>query len=90
MRDEIGADILTISTPSPDELARDIAAAFGGSPSVIDGTVRVERTNGHEFIPQLVTKFPGRITAVTYAKPTLEDVFIHKTGRRFWSGTEAA
>jgi ABC-2 type transport system ATP-binding protein len=90
MRDEIGADILTISSAAPEELARDIASAFSPvAATVIDGAVRVERPNGHEFIPALVTKFPGRITAVTYAKPTLEDVFIHKTGHRFWSGTVA-
>jgi len=29
-----------------------------------------------------VATFPGEIDSVTLAKPTLEDVFIAKTGRR--------
>ena len=35
--------------------------------------------------PALVSAFPGRIRSVTFSKPTLEDVFIRKTGRQFLS-----
>jgi len=33
----------------------------------------------------LVEAFPGEIDAVSVAKPSLEDVFIRRTGHRFWS-----
>jgi len=33
-------------------------------------------------VPELVEAFPGEIEAVTFGKPTLEDVFMHHTGRR--------
>ena len=90
LRAEIGADIITITADEPAALAQDIRASFGGEVDVIDTAIRLERPNGHEFIPRLVAAFPGRIRSVTFAKPTLEDVFIHKTGRRFWAGEEAA
>ncbi|HLX12562.1 MAG TPA: ABC transporter ATP-binding protein, partial [Bacteroidota bacterium] len=61
----------------------DIAARFKTSAKTVDGTVRIERSNGHEFIPELVQAFPGQIESITLAKPTLEDVFIGKTGRKF-------
>ena len=67
-----------------DAVGRLLRESFGGTPQVIGKTVRIERSNGHEFIPQLVRSYPGRIDAVTYSKPTLEDVFIHETGHRFW------
>jgi len=51
---------------------------------IVDGTVRVERPRGHEFVRDVVDAFPADITLVTYGKPTLEDVFIHLTGHRFW------
>jgi ABC-2 type transport system ATP-binding protein len=51
---------------------------------VLDGLVRIERDSGHQFIPQLVEAFPGRIEAISLGKPTLEDVFIHRTGHRLW------
>jgi ABC-2 type transport system ATP-binding protein len=46
--------------------------------------VRLEQADGHRLIPQLVDAFPTKITAVRLGKPTLEDVFIAKTGHQFW------
>ena len=34
------------------------------------------------FVARLAAAFPGEIDSVTLAKPTLEDVFIARTGRR--------
>ena len=59
-------------------------ALFGIEPVVLNGSVRIERLNGHEFIAELIESFPGMIDSVTLAKPTLEDVFIDRTGHRFW------
>jgi ABC-2 type transport system ATP-binding protein len=33
----------------------------------------------------VVEAFPGAIDAVSVSKPTLEDVFIRRTGHRFWN-----
>ena len=33
----------------------------------------------------VVEAFPGEIDAISISKPTLEDVFIHRTGHRFWT-----
>jgi ABC-2 type transport system ATP-binding protein len=32
----------------------------------------------------VVEAFPGEVRSVTFGRPTLEDVFVHVTGRRFW------
>jgi ABC-2 type transport system ATP-binding protein len=50
--------------------------------------LRTERPRGHEFIRDLVEAFPAQVKSVTFGKPTLEDVFVHMTGHRFWSGQE--
>ena len=42
----------------------------------------LERQRAHEFITDLVEAFPGEIDAVSFGKPTLEDVFMHHTGQR--------
>ena len=52
---------------------------------VVDGSVRLELPDGHQWIPRLVEAFPDRIESITLGKPTLEDVFIHFTGHRFWT-----
>jgi hypothetical protein len=49
---------------------------------VVNGKVRIERDRAHEFVTDLVEGFPGEIDAVAFGKPTLEDVFVHCTGRR--------
>jgi hypothetical protein len=41
--------------------------------------------SGHRFVPDVVEAFPGEIQAISVSKPALEDVFIHRTGHKFWN-----
>jgi len=84
LKSTIGGDILSIETGAPEELVRGIRERFGETATVVDASVRLERPEAHRFIPSLVEAFAGQISAVTVGKPTLEDVFIHLTGHRFW------
>jgi len=79
---EIGGDVIMITAPDALALADRIRQRYGGRVDVIDGQVHIERSRAHEFVPQLVEAFPGEIDAITFGKPTLEDVFMHYTGRR--------
>jgi len=79
LKQQIGGDVISVETPDPEGLAKQIEAKFGATVQVVDNFLRIERPVGHEFIPQLVAAFPGQITSVTLAKPTLEDVFIRQT-----------
>jgi len=45
----------------------------------------MEREQGHRFLTEVIEAFPGEIDAVSVSKPTLEDVFIRRTGHRFWT-----
>ena len=38
----------------------------------------------------VVEAFPGEIQSISVSKPTLEDVFIRRTGHRFWTEDEQA
>jgi ABC-2 type transport system ATP-binding protein len=89
LKSEIGGDVIAVVTPDPGALREEIERRFGGPATVVDGTVRLERPRGHELIPRLVEAFPDRIDSVTIGRPTLLDVFIHKTGHRFWGEEEA-
>lgn len=83
LKRRIGGDVVTIQTKEAPALAEKIRQKFGGNPVALDSTVRIEIQEGHKFIPPLVEAFPGMIEAVTVGKPTLEDVFVHETGKRF-------
>ncbi|MBI4547541.1 MAG: ABC transporter ATP-binding protein [Ignavibacteriae bacterium] len=84
LKEELGGDIISITSKDPETLSLSMKKYFHSAPHIIDGIIRIERQNGHEFIPELVQAFPGQIDTVTLSKPTLEDVFIQKTGHRFW------
>jgi ABC-2 type transport system ATP-binding protein len=84
LRDSVGGDCVTIETARPDDLARQIAAQFGIHPRRLGEMLRVERSRGHELLRDIVDSFPDLIASVSLGKPTLEDVFIQRTGHRFW------
>ena len=89
LKQEIGGDVVTLTGPDPDGLVRDLGIRFPElAPEVRDGAVRLERDRGHELVARLIEALPGRVDAVTVARPTLEDVFLHRTGRRLYGGGE--
>jgi ABC-2 type transport system ATP-binding protein len=91
LKHEIGGDVIWLeATGNPRDLADRIAARLGVKATVIgdneeDARVRIEREQGHRFIAELAEAFPGEIQSISVSKPTLEDVFIHRTGHRFWT-----
>ena len=84
LKSEIGGDVILLESSNPEALAEKMRAHFNVAPQVLDGRVRLEREAGHKFITEVVEAFPGEIHSVSVSKPTLEDVFIDRTGHRFW------
>jgi ABC-2 type transport system ATP-binding protein len=82
---EIGGDVILFETPDPQSLADRIRTKFHVEATVMDNKVRLEIENGHRFVPDVVEAFPGEIQSLSVSKPTLEDVFIRRTGHRFWN-----
>lgn len=89
MKAEIGGDVLSLEVhkgaADATALAERIRQRFGVEATVVDGSVRIEREHGHRFLTDVVEAFPGEIDSVSVSKPTLEDVFISRTGHRFWN-----
>lgn len=85
LKHEIGGDVILLEADQSESLAQRVRARFGVEAAVLAGKVRIERENGHRFITDVVEAFPGEIQSVSVSKPTLEDVFIHRTGHRFWT-----
>ncbi|HTT68075.1 MAG TPA: ABC transporter ATP-binding protein [Gemmatimonadales bacterium] len=83
---EIGGDVITVRTADPERLAGAVAARFGCPAAVVEGAVRIEVARGHDLVPRLVEAFPEAILGLTLGKPTLDDVFVHRTGRHLHAG----
>jgi ABC-2 type transport system ATP-binding protein len=80
---QVGGDVIRLRTAAPADLSARIAVRFGTPATVVDDEVRVEHDQAHTFVAGLVDAFPGEIRSVMFGRPTLEDVFVHFTGRRF-------
>jgi ABC-2 type transport system ATP-binding protein len=86
LKSRVGGDVVAIHAREPEDLQRKIAAQMQVTAVLVDGTLRVERPRGHEFVRDVVNAFGDEIESVTFGKPTLEDVFVHLTGQRFFAG----
>jgi ABC-2 type transport system ATP-binding protein len=85
LKEEIGGDVITLNGPDPEALARDLVARFPElAPTLDEGAVRLHRERGHELVARLAEALPGRIDSVTVARPSLEDVFLRRTGHRLY------
>ena len=82
----VGGDAITIRTQGSRRAGRRHRAAIQRatrwSSTAPCGSSSRTATNGSR---ELVEAFPDRIESITLGKPTLEDVFIHFTGHRFWN-----
>ena len=88
LRASVGGDCLTIQCQNSSELATRMTAKFGIEPKQFGQTLRIQRDRGHELLRELMETFSEEITSISLGKPTLEDVFIDRTGHRF--GEEAS
>jgi ABC-2 type transport system ATP-binding protein len=88
LKRSIGGDVIVIHCRRPENLRERVEAACGCRTAVVDGTLRLETSRGHELVARLMESFAAEIDAVTVGRPTLEDVFIHETGHRFFEKAE--
>jgi ABC-2 type transport system ATP-binding protein len=85
LKREIGGDVIVLEAKDPEALAVRIRTRFNISVQVVGSQVRIEKDQAHRFVTNVVEAFPGEIDGLSIAKPSLEDVFIKRTGHRFWT-----
>jgi ABC-2 type transport system ATP-binding protein len=88
LKARVGGDVVVINSADPETLCQKIQQEMGVKGVLVDGSIRIERPRGHEFVRDVVDAFGNQIESVTFGKPTLEDVFVHLTGHRFHDARE--
>lgn len=83
LRDSVGGLALVVRGPEPEILAGDITRHLALPARVIDGEVWLDTPDAPRQIPRLVEALPGRVDSIRLGRPTLEDVFVARTGHRF-------
>ena len=80
--------MLTIEAGDPESLRAKLEEMFACEVKSVDGSLRAEMSDAHAAIPKIAEAFPGEVRSITLGKPTLEDVFINETGKRFVDADE--
>ncbi len=84
LRAEMHGDVITIETLDAATLADRLAAILQLECDVVDGRLRLEASDGQACIRRILDAFPQEVRAIRLSQPTLEDIFIRKTGHQFW------
>ncbi len=71
LKQEIGGDVVVLSSAEAESLGEQLANRFGLEVTVHGDVVRFEHSRAHEFVGDLIAFSAGRIQALTISKPTL-------------------
>ncbi len=80
---EVGGQVLELEAADAASLAPELQQQFGVAATVVDSTLRIDGANVHELVPRIVQRFGARVQRLSLAHPSLQDVFLKKTGKRF-------
>jgi ABC-2 type transport system ATP-binding protein len=81
LKHEVGGDLITVGTDDTAAAAASIRERYGFEASIRDSTVSFHVEGGERFLPEFVRSFDRPILSIGLRRPTLDDVFLHLTGR---------
>jgi ABC-2 type transport system ATP-binding protein len=86
---ELGGEAVSIAAKDAASLGPRLAAELGVTPRVVDGALHFEAKDAHALALDAARRFGDEITSVKVGRPTLEDVFLARTGHAFEPEGEA-
>ncbi len=90
LKSTMGGDLITLTTADGQAAASELRQRYGVAPVVADGTVSFHVPAGEAFLPEFVRTFGPPLEAISLRRPTLDDVFLHLTGRAIRDGGAGA
>lgn len=88
LKAEVGGEMVAIQSPSPEPLHEALKARLGLDNHVVGGVILIQNPQGQDLVGRVMKTFPEQIESITIRKPTLEDVFMERTGQRFYGESE--
>jgi len=83
LKDSIGGDIIKIKCGDANKMV-DILSSNGFSARIVDGEIMIKAKKAEKEIPRIFMLAKDiEIKSIMYKKPSLEDVFIHYTGKAY-------
>ncbi|HTA76052.1 MAG TPA: ABC transporter ATP-binding protein [bacterium] len=83
LKAEIGGEVLRLRSKEPALLAAQLLEKMKVKTQRVGELLQIEQPKAYQLVTPILETFPDEILSLTVGLPTLEDVFIHRTGRRF-------
>ena len=77
-----GPEVLRVATSDVPGVVHFLHSKCGLEPHSLEGEVRASAGEAHSIAARLTAEMPAAITSTTISRPSLEDVFLFKTGKR--------
>jgi len=81
LKRDVGGDVITLQADDTAGIAGEIQERYGISPTVAGDAISLQVARGEEFLPDFIRTLSRPIRSIGLRRPTLEDVFLHLTGR---------
>ena len=85
LRSQMGAGLITITPEQPDAVCQRLAERLQIDGQSLSNQVRIQSDDPGPLVPQLLSVLGADATSISVGRPSLEDLFIEKTGYQFWS-----
>lgn len=82
LKDSIGGDVIKIECNDATKMLERLHSK-GFDAVLVNGEIIVKAMEAEKIIPKIFSLAGDEIKSITYKEPTLEDVFIHYTGKAF-------
>jgi ABC-2 type transport system ATP-binding protein len=83
LKAEIGGEVLRLRAKEPAVLAAKLSEKLKIKTQIVGDLIQIEQPKAYHLVAPILEAFPDDVLSLTLGLPTLEDVFIHQTGRRF-------
>ncbi|HHF55715.1 MAG TPA: ATP-binding cassette domain-containing protein [Thermoplasmatales archaeon] len=82
LKDSVGGDIIKIKCSNAENMLEKLVAN-GFNATLVDDEIVIKAKEAEKMIPKIFAIADEEVKSITYKEPSLEDVFIHYTGRAF-------
>ena len=90
LRHDLGENLVSVRTLQAKSLAEKISKKFSSDIKDLGQEIRIQPNDISSFLDYLIKDCANDFDSFTVGKPTLEDLFIEKTGHKFWDKNEVS
>jgi len=81
LKDQLGGDLIFLETDNNQRARKTLNEEFDIKVEEVDSKLKLTVEKGEQLIPQLTQVLAGSIKSINLHEPTMDDVFIHLTGK---------